>query len=165
MRTVSKSLAKDLASELLKPLNLKVSKAFDERGEALENILLARVPSIVLEVFERFPQYIETRPCFNISGEGFDYTRIVTKNKIVCAVNTNILVDKKEAEKLKPFCNAYESLRTDVSNTREELEAVLYELRSYKRVLEAFPELEKFLPTSTTKALALDLTVLKAKLK
>ena len=165
MSTVSKTLVKDLASELLKPLNLKLSKAFDERGEALENILLARVPSIVLDVFKKFPQYIETGQHFNISGEGFDYTRITTKNKIVCAGSTNILVNKKEAEKLKPFCNAYESLRTDVSNTREELEAVLYELRSYKRVLEAFPELEKFLPTSTTKALALDLTVLKAKLK
>ena len=159
MSTVSKTLAKDLASELLKPLNLKLSKAFDERGEALENILLARVPSIVLEVPKKFPQY------FNVSGEGFEYVRIVTKNKIVCAGNTYILLDKKEAEKLKPFCNAYESLRTDVSNTREELEAVLYGLRTYKRVLEAFPELEKFLPTSTTKALALDLTVLKAKLK
>ena len=165
MSTVSKTLAKDLASELLKPLNLKLSKAFDERGEALENILLARVPSIVLEVFERFPQYIETKQCFNISGEGFEYTRIVTKNKIMCAGNTNILVDKKEAEKLKPFCIAYESLRTDLSNTREELEAVLYGLRTYKRVLEAFPELEKFLPITTTKALALDLSVLKAKLK
>ena len=165
MSTVSKALAKDLASELLKPLDLKLSKAFDERGEALENILLARVPSIVLDVFKKFPQYIETDRYFNISGEGFDYTRIVTKNKIICAGNANIVVDKREAEKLKPFCNAYESLRTDVSNTRVELEAVLYELRSYKRVLEAFPELEKFLPTSTTKALALDLTVLKAKLK
>ena len=165
MSTVSKTLAKDLASELLKPLNLKVSKAFAERGEALENILLARVPSIVLDVFKKFPQYIETGQHFNISGEGFDYTRIAAKNKIICAGNTNIVVDKIEAEKLKPFCIAYESLRTDVSNTREELEAVLYGLRTYKRVLEAFPELEKFLPASTTKALALDLTVLKAKLK
>ena len=165
MSTISKSSAKDLASELLKPLNLKVSKAFAERGEALENILLARVPSTVLDVFKKFPQYIETRQHFNISGEGFDYTIIATKNKIVCAANSSILVDKKEAEKLKPFCIAYESLHTDLSNAREELEAVLYGLRTYKRVLEAFPELEKLLPVSTTKALALDLSVLKAKLK
>ena len=164
MSTVSKSLAEDLASELLEPLNLKLSKAFDERGEALENILLARVPSIVLEVFKKFPQYIKTNQYFDISGEGFNYTRIVTKNKIICA-NANILLAKKEAEKLKPFCNAYESLRTDLSKTREELEAVLYGLRTYKRVLEAFPELEKLLPITTTKALALDLSVLRAKLK
>ena len=165
MSTVSKTLVKDLASELLKPLNLKLVKAFDERGEALENILLARVPPIVLDVFKKFPHYIETDRYFNVSGEGFDYTRIATKTEIVCAGNTNILVDKKEAEKLKPFCIAYESLRTDLSNTREELEGVLYGLRTYKRVLEAFPELEKLLPISTTKALALDLSVLKAKLK
>lgn len=165
MSTVSKTLAKELAEELLKPLNLKLSKAYHARNEALEKVLIERTPSDVLDIFKIYPQYFSRGQFFILSGEGFDYIRILTTNKIINSRDCNIFLVKKEAEKLKPFFDDYETLKAEIVKTKQEVEVVLFGLRTFKKVIEAFPELEKFLPILNSKAVSLDLSLLKAKLK
>lgn len=163
MSAITKTLSSELASILLKTKKEQLKKLELKLEEAVISLITERTPKEVLNIFKTNKEYINTSNYFTFEGFGFNYKRIYTSKNIPCT-NHCFQLTKKESEFLKPFSESYDNLKSEINQTKEELEAVLFKLRTYKRVIEEFPELEKELPNKSVSTLV-NLSDLKARLK
>lgn len=164
MSRVTKQIAESVAIELTKKNALEIKELKADLDNKFTEIYLKTVPKEVLQLFEKYPDYVETRSSMQMSGNGFQYQSL-SLNKSFPAKNHVFLPNEKDAKMLLLLVNEISDKKSEHSKLKQEVSALLFNLKTYNRVNSEFPEATPFLPKTVTSALMVNISDLREKLK
>jgi len=164
MSIITKVIASEVAIKLTAKKQEEINLLRTELREEFESIYLKTIPSEVLKCYEKFPNYFEARNEVSVSGNGFNYQRLFFTKKLPTS-SSHYLPNSVDCESLLKKENAIQDKSKEISKLRTDIEVALFSLRSYKRIIEQFPEAEPFLPEKISNALAINISDIQSKLK
>ena len=164
MSRITKQIAENVAIELTKKNALEIKELKADLDSKFTEIYLKTVPKEVLQLFEKYPDYLETRSSMQISGNGFQYQSL-SLNKSFPSENHIFLPNEKDAKRLLSLVNEISDKKSEHSKLKQEVSALLFNLKTYNRVNSEFPEASPFLPKSVSTALMVNISDLREKLK
>lgn len=164
MSIITKVIASEVAIKLTAKKQKEINLLRTELREEFESIYLKTIPTEVLKCFEKFPNYFESRNEISVSGNGLNWQRLFFTRKLPVNSGT-YLPNKVDAESLLKKENNIQDRNKEILKLRTEIEIALFSLRSYKRIIEQFPEAQPFLPEKISNALAINISDIQSKLK
>lgn len=164
-------ITKEIATQVANQLTTKKREALKEldfkfRSE-LERMYVEDTPSEIKRLEVMFPQYFEKRNCIGFNGtNGFGYKVYSIKGTVIATTSGAYYtkISSGNAKILKNLDNEIQDKKKELEDLVNELEIILYSLRTYAKVAEQFPEAVPFLPFKTTSALAINIEDLRKKL-
>lgn len=143
------SISKDKSLQFANILLAKKKKKVDELEKFVSNLVrseyMKTLPKEVLEAFESksLKPYINTTSSVSLVGNGFNWNHIaVERMPHIEQCNTVWQPNKALAERIKKHDDNLSTLKKDLKDSRFKLQAAIFGLRTPKRILEVFPELE-----------------------
>lgn len=165
MSRITKEIAKEVALSLTKLKKEEISKLNEKISSRLEDIILSKIPDEVKKCFSKNKKFFNTRSGFQLSGNGFDYQHFNTINSIPYGNNSSYTPTELEANELLPMINKVQDLKVNYNKLLLEVESLLYNLRTYSKVVIEFPEAEPFLPKTMSNKLMININDIRDKLK
>lgn len=164
-------ITKDEAREIALKLTSKKKRVFTDLEtsflQKIEDELMLKIPADIKKVFKSNPGYITKESYVKISGNGWNFQSFSLRNSIP-SPNRNthqFTPELKLATELMKEYNHFEELKTEYKKLFEEVERTLYNLRTYNKIKEVFPEAAEFLPKSKETQITINLTDLRNRLK
>lgn len=164
MSLINKSIAHEVAVKL----TAKKLEAIETLEKDLETtfteIYKSSVPEKVLEVFELHPEYFDKRRDFQLTDKGCNYEYVHTVKDMPAKTR---IFNPTEGQ-AKVLLKAYGIIQTKKKERNkliQDVEVILNSLRSYKKIIELFPEAAPFLPEKITTALAVNISDIQKCLK
>jgi len=162
-------ITKEIASQVAKKLTAKkleeITNLEKEIATKFEAIYLNRLSKEIKETFKKHKNYFYTRSQFQVSGSGFDYFYVNTLNEVPYNRNSSFVATKEDADVLLPLINNKKLLKGNYDKLIIEIEALLYGLRTYSKVISEFPEAEPFLPYNLSNKLMVNVSEIRNQLK
>ena len=165
MSTVTKAIATEVAIKLVAKKKEAIEKLEKELKSLTVDAYKKTVPKEVLDVFEKYPDYIRTSTYCSLSGHGWDWQILKFGVTLPKKNNSGTQFDAKTSEKLRKLFDKIQADSTKMRKTLHEIEVTLFNLRTYKRVEENFPEAFALLPAKITTALSTDVSTLRQEIK
>lgn len=143
------SISKEKSLQFANILLAKKKKKVDEMEKFVSNLVrteyMKTLPKEVLEAFEDkvLSPYINTASAISLVGNGFNWNH-KSVEKMPKAEGTNSVWQPSNsvAEIIKKHDNSLDMLKKDLKDSRAKLQLAIFGLRTPKRILEVFPELE-----------------------
>lgn len=166
-------ISKDLAEQIATALTEKSRQKKEHLKRAYRKLVydahIATIPEDIKKLYEKHHEYFYVSSSIYLDGHGFN-REFVSVDKLVPEnrVRKETPLDKETAKTLVAAKRAAEDATKQCEDLRQEICNTLLALRTFKKIIEHFPEAEKYLPrTPGAVCLAIipDLTKLKAKLK
>jgi len=164
MSRITKQIAENVAAQLTRKKNTEISSLKKELENKFSEIYLKTVPKEVLQLFEKFPDYVKTRRGLQCTGNGFEW-QTLDFNKELPAYKNCFSPDELDAKELLELANKIKDKKQELFKLKAEIENVVFNLRTFKRVEIEFPEAVPFLPTTVSTALMVNISDLRNKLK
>jgi len=164
MSRITKLIAENVAAKLTEKQDSEIKELKSELSNKFTDIYLKTIPKEVLDFHKKYPEFIETRSNMQISGNGFQYQSL-SLNKSFPAKNHIFLPNEKDAKTLLSLVNEISDKKSEHSKLKQEIEVLLFGLRTYTKVNSEFPEATPFLPKTITSALMVNISDLREKLK
>jgi len=161
---ITKTIAAEVAEKLLSKQVLELQGLKEDLKQKLENIILSTIPKEIKDFYKKYPSYVETRQSFQLSGNGFEYQYLNTKNHIP-SFKSSFQPNESDALLIKNSLNEIKDKEKEYKKLFSEIEIALFGLRTYKRVEENFPEAFVFLPNSISNKLVVNISDLRNKIK
>lgn len=161
---ITKAIAVEVAEKLIQKQGLELKGLKEDLKQKLENIILGTIPKEIKDFYKKHPSYVETRQSFQLSGNGFEYQYLNTKNHIP-AFKSSFQPNETDALLIKNSLNQIKDKEKEYKKLFSEIEVALFGLRTYKRVEENFPEAFLLLPNKITTSLAVNISDLRQKIK
>jgi len=161
---ITKTIAAEVAEKLLSKQVLELQGLKEDLKQKLENIILSTIPKEIKDFYKKYPSYVETRQSFQLSGNGFEYQYLNTKNHIP-SFKSSFQPNESDALLIKNSLNEIKDKEKECKKLFSEIEIALFGLRTYKRVEENFPEAFVFLPNSISNKLIINISDLRNKIK
>lgn len=144
---ITKTMAEAAAKEMTEPHFKKYKEEYAKLSATIKEMYLQTVPAEILSAFKDFKSYVNCR--HEVYVEGYSLNRESINTDGVPSrdyMSPTVSVESKEQalEIAKSFQNI-ESLRKDARSKRDEIEKVLFALRTLKNVEAQFPEAVPFL--------------------
>jgi len=165
MSRVTKEIASKVAKQLTAKKLEEIINLEKEISTKFEDIYLSRLSKEIKETFKKQKNYFYTRKQFQVSGSGFDYIYINTLNDVPYNKNSSFVATDEEAKILLPLTNKKKLLKGNYDKLVIEIEALLYGLRTYSKVIAEFPEAEPFLPYNLSNKLMINVSEIRNQLK
>ena len=165
MSRITKDIAHEVARKLTSKKTEEINKIEKELQLKLEGFLLEKVPKEIMDLFKKHPNYFEKTSSFRISGNGFNYEYLQTKNSIPYCGNNSFTPTAEQAKPLMELNNKITDLKKKKSELFREIQNLLYNLRTYSKVISEFPEAEPFLPKTITNKLIVNISDIRNQLK
>jgi len=165
MSRITKEIANEVARKLTTKKTEEIQKLDLLIQETLELFILKRVPKDVIEFQKTNPKFTYSTSSFRLIGNGFNHKYLNTKNDI--PYNGNNIFEPKpdEAKKLLEMINKKSDLKSNLNKLFSEIENLLYNLRTYNKVIIEFPEVEPFLPKTISNKLMVNVNDIRQQLK
>lgn len=161
---ITKTIAVEVSEKLIQKQGLELKQLKENLKVKLEEIILNTIPKEIKDFYKKHPSYVETRQSFQLSGNGFEYQYLNTKNHIP-AFKTSFQPNEVDALLIKNLLNEIKDKEKEYKKLFSEIEIALFGLRTYKRVEENFPEAFLLLPNKITTSLAINISELRNKIK
>ena len=164
---ITKSIAKDVAIKLV----AKKEEILKSKKETISSILyemvLKTIPKEVLDTQEKHSHFFTYAKEVSINGNGFDFKYFELKQKIVSKNRYNIIFEPtpQQAKVLSKLINEYETEKQSIQSLRNKIEIALFNLRTYNKVSENFPEALTFLPKLQNTSIAVNFSDIRKQLK
>lgn len=162
---ITKSIAEDVAIKLTAKKREELSSIENEIRETLESFILKRLDKKIIDFHKSFPNYTNTSKSYRVSGNGFNFQYLETKNSLPCNNNNSFEPSPEEAKTLLSLINKKKDLRDKLENLQKKIEVLLYNLRTYSKVILEFPEAEPFLPNTISDKLTINVSDIRKQLK
>ena len=160
---ITKAIATEVAEKLIQKKGLELIELKESLKLKFEDIVLKSIPKEVIDFYKKYPNYVETRQTFLLSGNGFDYKYLYTKNSIP-SFKSSFIPNERDAIILHGLWNDISNKEKEYKKLLSEIEIALFSLRTYKRVKENFPEAFVFLPNSVSNKLVVNISDLRNKI-
>jgi len=161
---VTKAIATEVAEKLIQKQGLELKELKQDLKQKFEDIVLNTIPKDIKDFYKKHPRYTNTRQSFQLSGNGFEYKYLNTKNEVP-AVTNSFQPNEADALVLHGLLNEIDKKEKEYKKLFSEIEVALFGLRTYKRVEENFPEAFLLLPNKITTSLAVNISDLRQKIK
>ncbi|MBX9886654.1 MAG: hypothetical protein K2Y30_01815 [Flavobacteriaceae bacterium] len=167
MSRITKLIAEATANELVKSKKQELAKQEAEFKKILEHEIAKEVPIAVLEFYKNYKHYVHKTKSVQISGNGWDFKTIYLEKEMPSYNGNKIQFTPKEkiATKLLSLHDEIESNKKVISKLQDDLESVIFNLRTYKSVQENFPEAFDLLPKIVNNAIQLNLSDIRNRIK
>ena len=150
MTRITKAAAAIAAAAITKKLFDTAAAAKKEIKTWATKKVISTLPEMVKNCFSEYGCYFDKSTSFYLSGEGITYdTREIWTLTALPRKNNSgqMLLNKTDAAEIYKLRNDYEEKNKAAKKAKTEIETALFNLRTYKRVLELYPEAYSFLPT------------------
>lgn len=160
---ITKTIATEVVEKLIQKQGLELKELKENLKAKFEEIVLNTIPKDIKDFYKKHPRYTNTRQSFQLSGNGFEYKYLNTKNEVP-AVTNSFQPNETDAIILHGLLNEIDKKEKEYKKLFSELEIALFGLRTYKRVEENFPEAFLLLPNKITTSLAVNISELRNKI-
>lgn len=163
---ITKDIANDIAVKLLLNKGQEISDLKSNLSKKVFDLYNKSIPKEVLEFSKKHPEYFLFTDDVTIYGPGLNgqwvkSERVFKKNK-----NTSLMLNEKDAVFCKKCLDDISDKVSAYHSLKNEIETALYNLRTYAKVAESFPEAIQFLTkTATSTALIVNIDSIRQKLK
>jgi len=161
---ITKVIATNAAEKLTEKQKAEIKTLKNELSVVFEEIYLKSIPKNIIDAHKKNPNYFRQRQDFQLSGNGFKYEYVNCMNNVPYISNC-FLPDEASAFVIRGMLDKIEDKLKAYQKLFKEIEIALFQLRTYKRVEENFPEAFLLLPNQTTTAISLNISDLRQKLK
>lgn len=148
--------------EELEKINAKKRKIAHERA-------MKQVPDAVMEAFAKHPDYIAQKQNARVYGEDIADYAVENFEKPVPydgVWDNKVTLTKAESKEYKKLLDQSRELKSEIDSLQYKIEIALYNLRSYKKIREEFPEAGEYLPDGEKKTeLMVQVSDIRSKLK
>lgn len=147
MSYINKSIAQNVAFNMLKPTRDKIIQKELEMSDYCMDIVISSIPADEYKLICSIPEgWIELRSSFCFTCD-YGYLYITTTKHIrYMAGKNSIKIDKEVFEKVQSMKEGIKSMKDKENQIREQIIATLLRLRTSDRVKKEFPEAFKNLP-------------------
>lgn len=166
MSRITIQIAKDITTALLSKKHNEYEGVRLEYKGLIENHILANTPVKILEIFNdsSLKRYLKTDQSISISGPGIKHA-YETLTNTVPTKGSGIELPKELASKVEKLIQKSDKMWNEIKELRNEINASLLALGTFKRVQEQFPEAAQFLPkTSVSTSLVVNVSKLREKI-
>lgn len=159
-REIATQVAKKLTEKKLK----EVSELQNDLLKSFTEIVKKTIPAEVIEFHKKHKGYVNERISVQLHGNGWEWQTLSFSEPL--PLKERAFVPKpKDSDLLLNKHNAYEEARRSLLSLVEELENVLYNLRTYSKVNLEFPEATPFLPSAKEAGLMVNINDVRKKLQ
>tara|TARA_R110000772_G_C13170340_1_gene426984 strand:- start:50 stop:562 length:513 start_codon:yes stop_codon:yes gene_type:complete len=168
MSRITKQIAEDVTKALLSKRREELKKVKDEYKGIIEHHILSLLPKKVLEVFSdpTTKNFLNTSCNFYISGQGISRTyESISQYLPYVGGNASVELPKGASTKVEKLMDKAKKMEDNIYSLKNEINASLLALGTFKRVQEQFPEAAEFLPkTSMPTSLVVNISKLRTKI-
>jgi len=147
MSNITKVLAEQLTTELLKQRQEKVNEAEKELQLAVSESYKSTLPKEVLAFFNsKHSHYMQTISHIYLIGNGLNHNRVILDNVLPKESGVyNFVVPSKHLSKIVSLVNKEIEVREKLKHDQKVIKATILSLRTFAKVKEAFPEIAHLL--------------------
>ena len=148
MSIVTKDIANRVSRQIVEPIGKKIEEIEKEMEEYVREIAIKNIPEEILKFYTKHPKYMDSCTRIYCEGVGINDYKVVD----IDAIPTNegwsktINLNKIDAGKVVKWDNKIDDLSDKKTTTKNEIYHPLLNLRTYKKVQEALPEVYSYLP-------------------
>lgn len=164
MSRITKEIAKDVATQMLKARKDEFEKIAMELAEIVTEEYKRQLPDGMYAMFKKNRRYFSIISYCNVVGVGLSKHNITLKESLPYGDTYSIKVNDDFAKKVLTLSDAVDDKRKEYERLKKEIEIALFNIRTYKNVLNVFPEAVPFLPKITTTAVAINLSSIRSSL-
>lgn len=147
---MSTRVTKMAANRVAEFLTVKKKNEVKEAKKAFEDYVTQiyenTIPSLVMQGFEKFPQYFDKKSYLYVSGAGIQRSQSITLSKSLPHSGNVLELKPKEAEKFIKLKRLWEDKKAELEKLELDVETAVFNARTYKKVAELFPEAVEYLP-------------------
>lgn len=169
---MSKQLAYDIARKLTEKLRNKIDKLETELGRFVKAEYEKQIPKQIKKLAITHPGWIEWTDEVRLHGHGFNYKKInfclrSAEKELPRPIReeAELVLTDELADEIKKRENVIGDLVKKKAVLLIEIQAALLGLSTFARIQEKFPEAVKFIPISTSRAIAVNMDSLRDKIK
>jgi len=163
-------ITKQIADDVAKKLTEKKSKELEELKSKLSDLVKKeydkKIPTEVIELAKLYPSYFDFNRYVRLNGNGWSYKNIELKGTVISQNGSSHLEpDNKASLAIKSISDKVDDMNANISRLKTDVSNAIYNLRTYAKVSENFPEAISFLPKQQNTALQLNISDIKQRLK
>ena len=164
---ITKQIASDVAFKMLTKKREQLKSKKVSISEKLEHMILKTIPMGILDFSKKHPDYFKWADDVSINGNGFNYKHFDLNKNVVSISRYRVAFEpnEQEAKELSNLINSYEKQEKELKELQNEIEITVFNLRTYNKVSENFPEALPYLPKGENTSLTINLSDLRQKLK
>lgn len=164
MSRITKEIARNVAIELTKVKKEQLKKIQLQLKDIVSEIYKQQLPEEVVSLFKKYPKYFQTAISTRINSPGFqwEFFNIIEMPQKTTAFTVN----DTQGKKIISLDDTIRSKRKDLEKLVSNIEATLFNLRTYKNVEKEFKEAFILLPEiNINTALSININDLRIQLK
>lgn len=151
MSRITKQIAGVVANALCESRKSELKQLQSDQIQFLSTIYEASIPTVVKDAFKKYKGFLNSSTSIRVQGEGISdgYAFYqLTSQMPICNSCDRFKLDSNQAAVFVDFLNKIHDKKKEVSLLKTEIEAALFNLRTYNNVKKEFPEAFKLLPAS-----------------
>lgn len=158
MSRITKDIASAIAKKLIQKKQDAVNKLNNEFAKKAGEYYLKTLPEKVIKAFEDdvLKKYIDTTTSIRLSGHGWNYQYVPLDKNYPDNRKSVQNFTPKQMEILLKMYNDHSTAKNELNDLKSKIEIALYNLKTYSRVSESFPEAIPHLPTNSTTAVSVN---------
>nr|DAJ08476.1 MAG TPA: Nucleotide modification associated domain 5 [Caudoviricetes sp.] len=146
---ITKTIAENVAEELTKKLDEKIKEHKKDLEKVAGNIYVKSLPKGLMEAYDKFPKYFNTRCSIQLVGNGANYETIWL-DKEYPSVEYRYTASEKDTKSILGRYDTIKKLEKEKKDLETNIQEALLALKTYKRVEQEFPEAVQYLPESSS---------------
>lgn len=162
-------ITKDLSEKLARDMLVKKEDKLTELNSSLRTFLKTsirnNIPEEVIKLYKKYPDYFSSRSHFEVSNVNGYHMGWFNLDQEFPAKGFEFKLDEASSEKFTEINSVIEKKEAEYREVFEQTKEVIYSLRTYKKIIEAFPECKDILSSeSEANTQLLDINVLRRKI-
>lgn len=158
---ITKTIATQVAKSILEKKDKEIGKLQEKLKQVFTDAHLKTIPKVVIDAFEKYPNWLDTSKSCRIKNEGFGWDYYYFTKSVPCVENWTE-IDAAAAKEVSKLSNTISDLKKEYSKLKTDLEEALFALRTYKNITEQLPEAVPHLPQlSSSAAIMVDLATIR----
>lgn len=145
MSRITKQIAEATAKKLTEKHSKEITEISNELKEFVTDIYLKTIPPKVLITFNNYPDFFRTTTNVQVVGPGLSYQH-VNLTQSYPNESYRLSLSQEEADVVVALLNKISDKNEKVCQLKNEIENVLFSLRTYANVQKQFPEAYALLP-------------------
>jgi uncharacterized protein YifE (UPF0438 family) len=169
MAKISRAAAEAAAAKIVKPLRDKVVELRNQMSITVRTQYLKEHPKEVVDLFHQHSDYFYKNDSLTLYGHGFNSYHVGMRTPVPADCNSSkyVLSSPEQGKELTKLRNEIDNAKSKVEDTETNIVNTILSLGTYKRVLDAMPEVAPYLPNpgNNTTSLMLNTEPLRAQIK
>jgi DNA repair exonuclease SbcCD ATPase subunit len=150
MARISQQAAYDISKKIVQKIQNQITSTEKEIEAIIRQIYEATIPAEISKAFKKHKDWMRSTSVVYVRGAGLSsnprYTALQVKLPCDSTSTPYLQLSKAEAAEVQKLEQKKEKLQEKCNTTQKQIETTLLSLSTYKRALEAIPEILPYIP-------------------